>query len=234
MESKILDLLYKYGRDLSGGSEFPEFGISEDDFPELSEELHKLINPGGEITEKLIDKIYFWLGDESIRFFKHLKGLTGKFDPILKLNLKKKRVNAYPVGLREGMRIQNYMRFQPECDSWSEEDIEERWTEVLELVVKKYDDLDGKGLDKDLPTRHKYNNYGIRIPYKKTFTLKDVSRGDIFLTRTDNKFEFIKYLGMDGYLVKSTLTNREVIIPHGDYPVVEILRDESKNTKLPF
>lgn len=51
-----------------------------------------------------------FLGEEGIRFFRHLKGLKGTVIPILKLNMAKKGMPAYPVHFREGMQIRNWLR----------------------------------------------------------------------------------------------------------------------------
>ena len=46
-----------------------------------------------------------WMGDDGIRYFRHLKGLKGTVVPVLKLNYKKKGIPAYPVHFGEGMQI---------------------------------------------------------------------------------------------------------------------------------
>ena len=51
-----------------------------------------------------------WLGEDGIRFFKHLKGLTGNVAPCLKLNVLRKGVPVYPVHFREGMQVRNWLR----------------------------------------------------------------------------------------------------------------------------
>lgn len=62
------------------------------------------------ITQHHIDELKKYLGDENLRYFKHLKGLKGEAFPILNLNYKKKGIPIHPVGLREGMQIRNWMR----------------------------------------------------------------------------------------------------------------------------
>lgn len=60
--------------------------------------------------EEYVKALKQWLGEENIRYFKHLKGLKGKVFPVLKLNYNKKGIPAHPVHLREGMQIRNYLR----------------------------------------------------------------------------------------------------------------------------
>jgi len=90
------------------------------------------------IPEVLINKFYEYIKEENLRYFKHLKGLTGKYDPILKLNMKRKYMLAHPVGLREGMQIRNWMRSQTECDGWGQDDFNNNWTKLIELTIQKY------------------------------------------------------------------------------------------------
>ena len=59
-------------------------------------------------TEK--EEFKKFLGEEGIRFFRHLKGLKGNVIPVLKLNMAKKGMPTYPVHFREGMQIRNWLR----------------------------------------------------------------------------------------------------------------------------
>ena len=62
------------------------------------------------IEQRHIDAIKQYLGEENIRYFRHLKGLKGEVFPTLRLNQKKKLIPVHPVYLREGMQIRNWMR----------------------------------------------------------------------------------------------------------------------------
>ena len=62
------------------------------------------------ITKQHIESLKKYLGEENLRYFRHLKGLKGSVFPILKLNYKRKGIPIHPVGLREGMQIRNWMR----------------------------------------------------------------------------------------------------------------------------
>ncbi len=90
------------------------------------------------IAETLKDKLFKWLGEENLRWFKHLKGLTGTISPVLSLNIKRKRIPVHPVHFREGMQIRNWMRHQDECKGWSDIDFDDNWTLLVDLTITKY------------------------------------------------------------------------------------------------
>lgn len=90
------------------------------------------------MEQSLVDKIYEWIGEENVRYFKHLKGLTGTVSPVLKLNQKRKFLPAHPVHLREGMQIRNFMRRQPECKNWGDNEFDENWIKVIESCIEKH------------------------------------------------------------------------------------------------
>lgn len=91
-----------------------------------------------EIPNSLLEEMYDYLGEENLRWFKHLKGLTGTYSPVLKLNVKRKGIPAHPVHLREGMQIRNFLKEQTECNAWHHLDFENGWTDVIEATVNKY------------------------------------------------------------------------------------------------
>lgn len=90
------------------------------------------------IKDSLIDKCYKLLGEENLRWFKHLKGLTGTCSPVLKLNVKRKGIPVHPVHFREGMQIRNFMRSEPECKGWNDFDFDNNWTKLIELTINKH------------------------------------------------------------------------------------------------
>lgn len=62
------------------------------------------------ITQQHIDALRKYLGEENLRYFRHLKGLTGCVFPVLRLNFSRKGIPIHSVRLREGMQIRNWMR----------------------------------------------------------------------------------------------------------------------------
>lgn len=102
--------------------------------------MNLLINtsPNNQIwcPESLILKVYNWLGKENVRWFKHIKGLKGEVNAVLKLNQKRKGIPAHPIHFREGMRIRNFMRLQEECEGWNSIDFDCAWVFVVEQCIK--------------------------------------------------------------------------------------------------
>ncbi len=90
------------------------------------------------IDDSLVDKFYHYIGEEGLRYFKHLKGLKGTCSPVLKLNAERKGIPAHPVHMREGMQIRNFLRQQKECKDWTQEDLDKYWTSVVEQTIEKY------------------------------------------------------------------------------------------------
>lgn len=88
----------------------------------------------------LVDALYEWLGEENLRWFRHLKNLKGSYAPVLKLNSKRKGLPAHPVHFREGMQIRNFLRDKPECQQWTGHDFDDQWQRVVELAITIYID----------------------------------------------------------------------------------------------
>ena len=88
------------------------------------------------ITKQHIESLKKYLGEENLRYFRHLKGLKGSVFPILKLNYKRKGIPIHPVGLREGMQIRNWMRENfKEFNEMSQNKIEKYAKELVEKAV---------------------------------------------------------------------------------------------------
>lgn len=87
--------------------------------------------------ELYIKSLKIWLGEENIRYFKHLKGLKGGVFPVLKLNMKRKGLPAHPVHFREGMQIRNYLRTEfPELSKMTRDIFDDYTIELMEKVIK--------------------------------------------------------------------------------------------------
>lgn len=88
------------------------------------------------ITQQHIDALRKYLGEENLRYFRHLKGLKGSVFPVLRLNFKRKHIPAYPVELREGMQIRNWMRTNfPEFINISQNKISKYAEELVEKAI---------------------------------------------------------------------------------------------------
>jgi len=89
------------------------------------------------IDDKLINDFISWIGNENLRWFKHLKGLTGTYSPVLKLSQKRKGIPIHPVHFREGMQIRNWMRRHKSCKNWTDNDFDDNWVLLVDMAVKK-------------------------------------------------------------------------------------------------
>ena len=88
------------------------------------------------IEQQHVDSVRKYLGEENLRYFRHLKGLKGNVFPILKLNYHKKGVPFHPVGLREGMQTRNWMRINfPEFRKLSQNEIENLSEELINKAI---------------------------------------------------------------------------------------------------
>lgn len=88
------------------------------------------------ITQQHIDALRKYLGEENLRYFRHLNGLKGSVFPILRLNFKRKHMPVHHVGLREGMQIRNWMRANfPEFRNISQNKIKKYAEELVEKAI---------------------------------------------------------------------------------------------------
>ena len=88
------------------------------------------------IEQRHIDSVRKYLGEENLRYFRHLKGLKGNVFPILKLNYRKKGIPAHLVRLHEGMQIRNWMRANfPEFRELSQNKIEKLSEELINKAI---------------------------------------------------------------------------------------------------
>lgn len=80
-----------------------------------------------------------WLGPDGISFFKHLKGLTGEYSPVLSLNVEKRGIPTHPIHFREGHQIRNWMRGQDEFKDWDSEKLDDNWVLLVEKACNLED-----------------------------------------------------------------------------------------------
>jgi hypothetical protein len=89
------------------------------------------------IPESLIEKVFNWMSKDNVRWFKHMKGLKGSVDAVLRLNYTRKKIPSHSIHFREGMQIRNFLRSQPECKEWTHEMFECGWVDVIEKCILK-------------------------------------------------------------------------------------------------
>ena len=74
-----------------------------------------------------------WLGEEGIRYFRHLKGLKGTVVPVLG----SKKGMPWPVHLREGMQIRNWLRGNTELGKKLDSvELDDCYVSILEEAIK--------------------------------------------------------------------------------------------------
>ena len=90
------------------------------------------------LSEEEMNNFKNWLGDKGIRYFRHLLGLKGTVVPVLKLNKEKNAgVPAWPVHLREGMQIRNWLRGNTELGKKLDSvELDDCYVEILEDAIK--------------------------------------------------------------------------------------------------
>lgn len=88
--------------------------------------------------ELYVKTLKIWLGEENVRYFRHLKGLKGSVFPVLKLNAERKGIPVHPVHFREGMHIRNYLREKfPELSEMTGEIMDDYAVRLMEEVIKE-------------------------------------------------------------------------------------------------
>lgn len=90
------------------------------------------------LTSKEMAAFKEWLGEDGIRYFRHLKGLKGTVVPVLKLNKEKNAgVPAWPVHFREGMQIRNWLRANTELGKKLDSiELDDCYVNILEEAIK--------------------------------------------------------------------------------------------------
>ena len=85
------------------------------------------------LTQEEMTAFKKWLGDDRIRYFRHLKGLKGTVIPVLG----SKKGMPWPVHFREGMQIRNWLRENTELGRklYSIE-LDDCYAEILEEAIQ--------------------------------------------------------------------------------------------------
>ena len=83
--------------------------------------------------EEEMDAFKKWLGEDGIRFFRHLKGLKGTVIPVLA----SKKGMPWPVHFREGMQIRNWLRENTELGKKLDSiELDNCYASILEEAIK--------------------------------------------------------------------------------------------------
>ena len=90
------------------------------------------------LTEEEMTAFKKWLGEDGIRYFRHLKGLKGTVVPVLNLNKEKNAgIPAWAVHLREGMQIRNWLRGNTELGKKLDSvELDDCYVSILEEAIR--------------------------------------------------------------------------------------------------
>lgn len=88
------------------------------------------MDANGTISIPLVEETVKWLGKDGIDFFKEMKTQHGRVDPVLT-----KGGYPHPVHLREGMQVRNFMRSTEYCKEWTDHELDDNWTKLIELCL---------------------------------------------------------------------------------------------------
>ena len=85
------------------------------------------------LTEEEMIAFKKWLGEDGIRYFRHLKGLKGTVVPVLH----SKSGIPWPVHFREGMQVRNWLRGNTELGKKLDSvELDDCYVEILEEAIK--------------------------------------------------------------------------------------------------
>lgn len=83
-----------------------------------------------EIPESLVEGMRGCLGKNGTIHFKRYLKEHGTVSPVINMG-----GIPHPVHFREGMQVRNFMRKLPDCEGWSDIDLDDTWAElVLEAI----------------------------------------------------------------------------------------------------
>ena len=89
------------------------------------------------LTPAETDRMREWMGQEGIRWFRHLKGLKGTVIPVLKLNYARKGMPVWPVHYHEGMQVRNWLRENVKAiQDMGPVELDEAYEDIIEDVIK--------------------------------------------------------------------------------------------------
>jgi hypothetical protein len=95
------------------------------------------------MDQEIIQKIIKWLTPAGIDLFRRYKNSFGIVNPVLNeyqarvfFNIPVGRSSrSHSVHDKEGKKVRQFLRMQQECKSWSKEDFNIKWIDVIEDVL---------------------------------------------------------------------------------------------------
>jgi len=105
---------------------------NDESFGEMFERVLDEADAGVTITDSLVGAVTGFLRGEGLAFFRECQEKHGTVSPVLT-----EGKMPWPVHLREGMQVRNFMRKRPECEGWTDHDFDNTWKQVVELAIKE-------------------------------------------------------------------------------------------------
>lgn len=83
----------------------------------------------------LYERLREWLGPEGSVFFSGLMQEHGTLIAVLRIPLDGGRWLPWPVHLREGMKVRNWLRGQPETKDWDAHKLDDEWANIVQKAL---------------------------------------------------------------------------------------------------
>jgi hypothetical protein len=85
----------------------------------------------------LIKKVRKWLGEDGINHFREYKNKYGTVSPVYM-----EGTIPHPVHFRDGMQVRNFLRTLPECSTWTQEELDNKWAQVIDCAICSVEDCE--------------------------------------------------------------------------------------------
>lgn len=94
------------------------------------------------MNQDIIDKLHEWLGKDGRHYFRTLQKFYGTVIPVIKVKIGRKLTGPrcyvpYPIHLREGMQVRNFLRELDECTDWTHDQFENDYVSYIEEAMKE-------------------------------------------------------------------------------------------------
>jgi len=86
----------------------------------------------------LTSRLDKWLGKDGRTFFADVKRTRGTVLAVIPGPVINGRSIPHAVHFREGMQVRNWLRSQPECKDWTDQDFDNKWVGLVEEVLTRY------------------------------------------------------------------------------------------------
>ncbi len=87
-----------------------------------------------EINAELIAGMKMFLDDDGIKFFRECVLAHGSITPVLVEQTETQTI-YHPVHFNQGHQIRKFMKASGLCDNWTETEIFQHWTMVVDMAI---------------------------------------------------------------------------------------------------